>query len=202
MAKPTWRVGAFAERYPGPARDVGRAHKLELVANRMLYASAGVVDPNRLANAAYGDPTCAPCAPGEMARGCCNGPPCAPGMDTCCARGTCLCGAEADGFEDIYPDAGKQLANAHAFGAALRDLLTDPDEGDVAGAISTATALFESGKLAALYAPQVPAKKMPDGSDAPARCPVCGCTVCPTCGDPCACVPGAMKKPAAPAAAM
>ncbi len=200
MAKPTWRVGAFAERYPGPARDIGRAHKLELVANRMLYASAGVVAESAIHNASYGD-LCSPCAPGEAPRGCCSGPPCLAAMDSCCARGTCLCGAEADGFEDIYGDAVKGLANGHAFAAALRDILTDPDVDDVSGAVSTAISLAESGKVGALYAPQVPAKKLPDGSDAPARCPVCGCAVCPTCGDPCACVPGAFQKPAAPAAA-
>lgn len=191
MAKPTWRIGAFAERSPSPARDIGRTHKLELVANRLLYATAGVAEPRALLDSCYGGSIA---GPDGTVRGCCGAAPCPGAVDSACARGTCVCGLEADGFEDIYPDAVRALANSHAFGAALRDILTDPDVDDVAEAISTALSLYEGGKLAALYAPAVPAKKMPDGSDAPARCPICGAVVCATCQHPCACGLGAVSK--------
>jgi hypothetical protein len=201
MPAPFWRPGAFAERYPSQARDVGRAHKLEAVANRLLFATAGVVDPHRIHNASYGD-VCSPCAPGEAPRGCCGSPCLTQGADSCCARGSCAhCGPGEDDFAAIYPKAVRELDACHAYAAALRDILTDPDVEDVAGAVAQATQLHEKGKLAALYAPQAPAKKLPSGETAPARCPVCGATVCPTCGCSCECCSSAHeKKPAAPAA--
>lgn len=198
MPTPTWRVGAYAERYPGPARDVGRAHKAELVAARMLYEGAGVMNPSAMTDACYGGVQA--CAPGEMARGCC-GSPCS-GGDSCCDRGTCCnCGPGEDDFSAVYPDAQAALEEGHALSAAIRDILTDPDLEDVGSAIDQAVSMAGKGQLAALYGPQVPAKKMPSGDPAPARCPICGATVCPTCECCCACVPSQHEMPAAADAA-
>jgi hypothetical protein len=198
MAKPTWRVGAFAERYPQEARDFGRLCKLEAVAGRMLYESAGVVRSGAIGDASYGAPPshCGPCGPGDAPAGCC-GSPCARGGDSCCDRGSCTsCGPREDDFAAMYPEASAALDEGHALSAAIRDVLTDPDLEDVGGAISTATTMASKGELATLYAPAVPAKKLPTGEDAPARCPVCGATVCPTCGCSCSCCPSAHETPA------
>ena len=179
-----WRVGAFAERFPSEARDFGRAHKDEALANARLYATAGGARPGSLlicdGPLQYVN---------GMTTGCCQQAPCSTeGLDTCCARGTCTEGGpDEDAFEQAYPDADAELDGAHAFAAALRDILADPNVDDVAGAMAQAMDLDEQEALAALYVPAVPAKKMPDGSDAPARCPICGALVCPTCGSTCEC---------------
>lgn len=188
----SWRAGAFAERYPGEARDFGRTCKLERDAARLLYENAGVVGPSAIYSAAYGPP-CSPC---DTPRGCC-GAPCARGGDSCCDRATCSnCGPREDEFAALYPEIAARLDNGHAFSAAVRDILTDPDLEDVGGALAQAATLAAKGQLAALYAPVVPAKKLPSGEAAPARCPCCGATVCPTCGCSCSCCPSAHEKPA------
>jgi hypothetical protein len=197
MSAPAWRVGAFAERYPNVARDIGRTHKVEAVAARLLYETAGVASSSAVSDAGYGGPYMS-AGPGESPRGCCGAPCATANTDSACSRGTCEhCGPAESDFAAIYPEAAQEMDACHAFGAAVRDILADPDVEDVAGAIEQAMSLHAKGALAKLYAPHAPAKKMPDGSNAPARCPICGATVCPSCGCSCCCVASAHEKPAA-----
>lgn len=192
MPSPSWRVGAFAERYPQEARDIGRACAMEAAANRMLYAGAGVVRQGAIMDAMYG---CQPCTPGAAPAGCCGSVMCTGGVtDSCCQRGTCAhCGPGEYDFDAIYTEQAHDLHEHHAYAAAVRDVLTDPDVEDVGSALDEVSKLH--GKLAPFYAPAVPAKKLPDGSDAPARCPICGCTICSACGCSCECCSSAHEKP-------
>lgn len=192
-----WRPGAFADRHPRSALDIGRHHKVEAAANRLLFDTAGVTSDQAIVDAQYGyAPTPYPCD--GPPRGCCGSPPCpsnAQGVDTSCSRGTCTCGTGEDAFSAVYPEAAAALEESHALAAAYRDILTDPDVEDVGSALDQAQALAAKGQLAALYAPATPAKKLPSGADAPARCPICGCTVCMACGCSCSCVPSSHEKP-------
>lgn len=187
-----WRVGAFADRYPRAAQDVGRALKAQAGALRLLYSTAGATSDSAIVDSAYGyPPSYGPCTPSDVPRGCCGTPPCpghAQGVDSACARGTCCCAEGDEDFAAIYPEAAAELDNAAAFAAALRDINADPDVSDVGAAVDQARALFTKGKLAAAYAPAVPAKPLPSGAPAPARCPICGASCCPACGDCCCCV--------------
>lgn len=189
MATPLWRVGAFADRYPRAAQNVGRALKEQSSALRMLYSTAGVTSDSAITDSAYGGPYPVQPADGRPV-GCCGSPPC-PGMgqgiDSACARGTCCCAEGEDDFASIYPAAAAELDGAAALGAALRDILTDPDVEDVGAAIQQAMTLHAKGQIAAPYAPAVPAKPLPSGAPAPARCPICGASACPACGDACCC---------------
>lgn len=195
MASLSWRVGAFAERFPVEARELGRYHKLEAVANGMLFESAGAVRAGAIGDAAHGClSTPYPCD--GQPPGCCGALRCSSFGDSCCDRSTCTrCGPHEEEFAAIHPEAAAQLDAAHAHAAAVRDILTDPDVEDIVAALEEASRLTKAGKLAKAYAPQTPAKKLPSGADAPARCPVCGAAVCPTCGCSCACVSSAHTKP-------
>jgi hypothetical protein len=155
MPTPTWRVGAFADRF-SEARELGYCAQTESRALEALYATAGQRT--------------------VLSMPCCDGPCCCPKPP------------DEDAFVGAYPDVAKSMVEARAFGAAVRDILADPDLEDVAGAIDIATALRDAGQLAALYAPAVPTKKLPDGSDAPARCPICGAVACEECGRCCSCL--------------
>jgi hypothetical protein len=204
MATPSWRVGAFADRFPQEARGIGVSHAVEAAANDMLYAAAGVVRPGAIGDAAYGCPSMATPCDGPSP-GCCSASACGrTSVDTCCDRGTCSGNIErGSDFEDLYPELDRRLDAQHALAAAIRDINADPDVADVASAIEEAMVLSED-ELLALYAPQVPAKPLPDGSPAPARCPICGAAVCPTCGCTCECCDAAFEldseeTPAAPA---
>jgi hypothetical protein len=190
MATPLWTVGAFAARYPRAAMSVGRALKEQTSARRLLYATAGVTSDSAITDSCYGYGVPQPCD-GSPPVGCCGAPPCpgtSQGIDSACARGTCCCAEGEDDFAGVYPEAIAELDNGTALAAALRDILTDPDVEDVGAAVEQARGLAAKGQLAALYAPAVPAKPLPSGEAAPARCPVCGCTACPTCGDLCSCL--------------
>lgn len=191
MADLLWSVGAFADRHPDEARRIGDAHVMEAAAVGLLFANAGVVRSGAIRDACFPAYTDAPYQSGGRPPPltCCEGS-CQPGNDSCCARGTCNCDVGEDAFEAIYPDAAKALDEGHAFQAAVRDILADPDLEDVQGAIAQATKLARTGKLAAYYQPSLPAKKLPDGSEGPARCPICGAISCPECGCCCECVDG------------
>lgn len=184
-----WVIGAFAARYPRAAMNVGRALKEQGAALRLLYATAGVTSDGAISDSAYGYvSTPYPCD--GPPRGCCGSPPCpsGPGVDSACSRGTCCCAEGEDDFAAIYPEVVQDLDAATALGAAMRDILTDPSVQDVGAAVEQARKLHAKGQLVALYAPAVPAKPLPSGEPAPARCPICGATACPACGDACCCV--------------
>jgi hypothetical protein len=185
---PSWRVGAFAQRYPRAAMDIGRAHAMHARACGMLYDTAGTALESSFRNE-------------PLTGACCGGADCCDGAQTvpssCCAAGVCCgCGPGDDDVEAVYPAITVAVDEAHALEAAQRDILTDPDVEDVPAAMSQAVELASQGKLSAFYVPVSPAKKMPDGSDAPACCPICGCNPCPACGCCCECCDSA-PKPAA-----
>ena len=205
MAKLSWTVGAFSRAYPRAAMSVGRALKEQASALRLLYATAGVTSDSAITDSCYGySPQ--PCNPGDAPRGCCGSPPCpgpSQGIDSACSRGTCCCAEGSEDFAAIYPEAAADLDNASAFAAALRDINADPDVSDVAEAVEQARTLFAKGQLAKLYTPQVPAKPLPSGEPAPARCPICGAACCSGCGDCCSCCMSEQPDDEpAPAAAM
>jgi hypothetical protein len=186
MADVTWRIGAFASQYPQEAKILGRGYALEDEAAEQLFETAGQVPQGSIQDALCGGTVYSPSGSPE---GCCGSTPCAmDGTDTACARGTCCCADDDEAFEAIYPEIGVAMAEGRALAAAVRDILTDPDIEDVAAPIAAARELAAAGQLAILYAPAVPAKKLPDGTDAPARCPICGACTCPTCGCTCCCV--------------
>jgi hypothetical protein len=141
------------------AREIGQGNSTETRAMEALYATAG--------QRAY------------LLSSCCNGP------GPCCS---CPPAPDEDAFASTFPDVASTIAEDRAFGAAIRDILADPDLDDVAAAVAIATELHDAGELAALYVPAVPTKKLPDESDAPARCPICGTVACPTCGRTCCCL--------------
>jgi hypothetical protein len=199
MATISWTPGAFAERHPSEARQVGRLHALQLAAACMLFERAGVVPPGAIGESLYG---CGPSWPTPYPydgppRGCCGATRCA-GDDTACGRGTCMecSGLDESSFEATYPDQAAKLCEDNAFAAAVRDILADPDVANAGPALKQAQKLAEAGELAALYAPAPPAKKLPDGSEGPARCQICLATVCPSCGCGCCCTgqPGSMAS--------
>lgn len=196
MATVSWRIGAFAERYPSDARDLGRSHAMEAASNRLLYATAGVMRAGAVSDALYGITVPMSSQASDRPPGCCGPTQCQRGqVDSCCDRSTCAgCGPAESDFDAIYEEVAAQLDEAHAFAAAIRDILTDPDVEDTGASISEATALHSDGALAALYGPSAPAKKMPDGSTATARCPICGCAVCPSCGCSCECCSSAHSR--------
>lgn len=200
MAGPSWRVGAFAERFPQEARDFGRLYALEACASDMLYGSAGMARPGSISDASCGV-TCGP-YPVDMPPGCCAVTACGrSAIDTCCDRGTCCgCGQGSD-FDELYPEFDKASDAAHARAAAARDILADQDVADVAAAMAELTGMSDD-ELVQLYAPQVPAKPLPSGDPAPARCPICGAAVCPVCQCTCECCDSAIEneEPAAVAA--
>lgn len=188
MAQPTWQVGAFASRYPRSAQNVGRALKEQAAAMRLLYATAGVTSDSAISDSGYGY-IAGPYDPGMPPRGCCGAPPCPSGqaVDSCCSRGTCSCQEGADDFAAMYPEVIAELDGRAALAAAVRDILTDPDVEDVGAALESARAMDGKGQLVEAYAPAVPAKPLPSGDPAPARCPICGATQC-ACGCFCACL--------------
>ena len=179
MAAPSWRVGAFSQRYPQAAMEIGRAHAMHARACGMLYDTAGTVPESAFVYT-------------PMTGECCGGAACEDAArverKTCCSMGTCCgCGPGDDDIEAVYPQMTVIVDEGHALEAAQRDILADPDVEDIPGAISEARDLASKGKLAAYYVPASPAKKLPDGSDAPKVCPVCGCAPCPACGCTCEC---------------
>lgn len=193
MADLLWSVGAFADRHPDEARRIGEAHAIEAAALGLLFANAGVVRSGAIRDAcfpSYPDVAYSPGARPPLT--CCEGS-CQPGTDSCCARGTCNCDIGEDAFEAIYPAAAQVVDEGHALQAALRDILADPDLEDVQAAIAQAGKLARAGKLAAYYQPAPPAKKLPNGSDGPARCPICGAIACPECGCTCECADGSAE---------
>lgn len=191
-----WKVGAFQRAFPNVARQIGNQHALEGAACEVMFATAGACSEGQIDRETYpvtGDvyPPGYCTSSTVPVRGCCGAAPCAPG-ENACARGTCSCDEGEDSFAETFPDAKAALDNAHALAAAMRDILADPDVEDVAGAQAVAMRLAKAGTLAALYVPASPAKPLPDGSPAPARCPICGAVVCPSCGCSCSCVSGAV----------
>lgn len=204
MATLLWQPGAFAERHPDEARRIGDAHALEAAAIGLLFDNAGVVGQYDISRATspqviYPEgPYPSSGSPSEGRLACCEGP-CARSTDSCCNRGSCSCDVDEDAFEAVYPETMAAVDNAHALQAALRDILADPAVEDVAGAVSQAQQLAKKGSLAAAYAPAPPAKKLPSGEDAPARCPICLAVVCPDCGCCCSCCDSAVEveEPAA-----
>lgn len=190
MPQPTWQVGAFAARYPRAAQNIGRALKEQAAAMRLLYATAGVTADSAITDSAYGYISGPPYDPGMPPRGCCGSPPCpaGQGIDSCCSRGTCACQEGDDDFAAMYPEVVAELDGQTAFGAAVRDILTDPDVEDVGAAVDVSRSMADKDQLAAFYIPTVPAKPLPNGEDAPARCPICGATQCAACGCFCTCL--------------
>jgi hypothetical protein len=189
MATLLWRVGAFAQRFPDAAQQIGRAHALHARAARALYDTAGTAPESSF--------TC--CFTGE----CCGSGDCCGEQGTCCAAGCCsCCRPDEDDLEVAYPQMDAAIDEAHALEAAQRDILTDPDVEDIPAAMTQAQDLAAKGKLSAYYVPASPAKKMPDGSDAPACCPICGCKPCPACGCCCECCDSAAAEAEANAMSM
>jgi hypothetical protein len=179
-----WRIGCFAERNPRAAAEIGRANALAARACRALFDTAGTAPES-----SFLYPVPAP--------ECCGEPGCTE-AGTCCAAGCCAtCRPDEDDFEMIHGEADAQMDEGQAFAAACRDILTDPDLEDTAGAMQTAREMTARGTLGAYYAPRSPAKPMPDGSKAPAMCPVCGMKACPACGCTCCCCDSAVEQDAA-----
>lgn len=187
-----WRVGAFAEQFPDEARTLGRVYAMECAANSMLYDAAGQVRPGAIQDACCGGMMV---ASSGSAMGCCADSPCDDEADSSCSRGTCDCDEAkgGDGFEAIYPEADAAIDESRALAAAIRDILADDQVADVPAAMDQARVLYAEGHLSDLYTPSVPAKKLPDGADAPAKCPICGCCACPTCGCSCCCCDGKIE---------
>lgn len=197
MADLLWRVGAFAERYPRIAAELGRAHALSSRAMAMLHATAGTAAEDAIR---YPHP-CAPTSCDAPPATCCE-PGCGRDQGSCCAMGCCSrCGPEPDGVEMVYPAQDAAVDNAHAFEAALRDIDADLEVEDVPGAKTQAFELYDSGDLAEHYVPRRPARELPDGGEPPAICPICGCKACPACHCTCECCDYAVEPEGAPAAA-
>lgn len=195
MADLLWRVGAFAERYPRIAAQIGTTYALASRAMAMLHASAGTVPENTIRFPV--GPAVA--GPGEAAPMCCV-PGCGQREGTCCSMGCCSrCGPEPDGVEMAYPAQDAAVDNGRAFEAALRDIDADLEVEDVAAAKSQAFELYRAGDLADEYVPRPPARELPDGGTPPAICPICGCTACPMCGCTCECADYAVEVEGAPA---
>jgi hypothetical protein len=189
-----WQPGAFAGRHPDEARRLGDAHALEAAALGVLFDNAGVAGLYEISREASPEVTYPRNDPGADGVLTCCDSPCGRESDTSCNRGTCCCDVDDDAFEAVYPDAMTAVDNGHALQAALRDILADPAVEDVGGAIAQAQQLAKRGALAEYYAPASPAKKLPDGSDAPARCPICLAMVCPDCGCACSCCDSSVES--------
>lgn len=181
MADLLWRVGAFAQRFPMAAAEIGRAHAFHARAARALYDSVGT-SPESMFSYPPPPGSCCKMDDGHSMEAC------AAEQGTCCTMGMCCnCRPGGDDLETVYPEIDAACDVSHALEAAQRDILTDPDVENTGAALAQAKTLAESGALAALYVPRSPAKKGPDGEPGPEVCPICGAKRCSACGCCCEC---------------
>ena len=195
MADLLWHVGAFAQRNPETAAQLGRAHALHARAVRAMYDSVGTAPEQTFASPPSAGDCCGMCPSGGMMcsecpkkADCCRSEP-----GSCCAMGCCTnCRPDHDDAEMMHPEIDAAVDDGHVFEAAYRDILADPEVDDVAAAVAQAQKFHDAGDLAEMYAPKAPARDAPDGSPAPKVCPVCGAKECAACGCCCECCDSAV----------